>query len=196
MRGRFIIVEGVNGVGKTSTLNKALSTLNGDHFGYSKGFTNNFSWDRFINSRPHSFTYYLDLVYKTAAVIRPTLMQGRHIIQDRYVQTVDSFLPDCESAYNKAFRILFNPLFLEPDLYIHFYAEVDTIAARLRASATDDYRLDLAVNPDKIKERESRYKQIYDTLARPKHVLNTTEKPVEGCANELIDIIRRELKCL
>jgi len=196
MEGKFIVIEGVNGAGKTTTLNLALSLLECGSRVYSKGFTNSSSWDNFINSYPHSSTYYLDLALKTSNQIKPRLTEGKNVLQDRYVQTVDSFLPDSKWLHNQVLRELFDPFFLKPDLYVHFTASVDEVASRLSQTATDKYRLSLVDNPDKIKRREEEYKKIYNKLYCPKLIIDTTGRLPEDCAQELIQTIRRELKCV
>jgi thymidylate kinase len=198
MKGKFIVVEGVNGVGKTTTLMRAvydLSDVSAGSFQYSKGFTQDSNWDSFIHHHPHSFTYYLDLAMKTQTSIRHLLKNGQTIIQDRYVQTVDSYLPDCEWKHNILVRRLFDPLFLKPDLYIHVKADLETIVGRLKMSATDEYRLGLIDHPDRIVMREKKYMDIYDGLTCPKYIVDTTGRSVDDCASEVVEIMRRETRC-
>ena len=116
-KGKFIVVEGVNGAGKTTVLNQLLPDLSNEEYKYNKGFTLNSRWDRLINSHPHSFTYFLDIAWKTQKQIKPLLRNGKNVIQDRYIQSIDSYLPDCNRIYNQIFRGLMHPAFVRPDLY-------------------------------------------------------------------------------
>lgn len=196
MSGKLVVLEGVNGAGKTSILEAAIPELECAGFVYSKGFTNNTPWDSLINTHPHSLTYYVDLAYKTHRQIKPTLAKGKDVLQDRYVQTVDSFLPDSGWVHNQMIRRLFNPFFLVPDLYVHVTASVDEVVSRLAGDACDAYRLGLVQHPERIEQREVKYRELFDRLDCNKHVLDTTGRVAEDCAQELIHVIRRELKCL
>ncbi|MBN1156405.1 hypothetical protein JXA85_02230 [Candidatus Woesearchaeota archaeon] len=193
MTGKLIVIEGVNGAGKTHSIKHALPMLEG--IKYNKGFSSTGLWSHCIHEHPHSLTYYIDLVIRTRTQVIPSLHEGFDVLQDRYVQTVDSFLPDAEYLHNQVFRKLLNPLFLEPNLYIHFTAAAETVAARLTRDRRDEYRTDLASHPELIKRREEKYREIYENLACPKHVIDTTGRSSRECGDELVEIIKREIKC-
>ncbi|MFH1638352.1 MAG: hypothetical protein ABIB71_08055 [Candidatus Woesearchaeota archaeon] len=193
MQGRFIVVEGVDGSGKTTIIKQAISINNGKLL-YGQSFTYGSRWDSFIHAHPSSLFYYLDIAVKTATDIRPKLMEGSTIIQDRYVQSVDSFLPDCKWLHNKAIRKALNPLFLRPDLYIHLAAGLDEIIARL-SNDSSTYHETLISNPERIIGREKKYMEIFEGLDCHKQVINTGFREPKDCAEELIDAIRRYTGC-
>lgn len=195
MPGNFVVIEGVNGAGKTSTLQAVLGILGKANLSYSKGFSNGSSWDHLIHQHPHSILYYLDLACKTQKKIKPQLARGKVVLQDRYVQTVDSYLPDSEWLHNQVARKLLDHLFLRPDLYIHFTASVGEVVSRLSKSASDAYRLDGVRHPEKNEMREEKYRKIYDELTCPKQVIDTTGRETNDCAQELVKILREELPC-
>jgi thymidylate kinase len=194
MAGDLVVVEGVNGVGKTTLIRKILPALD-DEWVYCKGFTSDSAWDRFISGHPHSFTYYLDLALKTKNKIRPALEEGMHVIHDRYVQTVDSFLPDADFLHNRMLRQVMDSFFIIPRLYIYVTASVDEVVSRLSKNAPDAYRIGLVNHPELIEMRMERYDAIFDGLDCQKYRLETDHRSVDDCADELIGTIRRDIRC-
>ncbi|MGV8086153.1 MAG: hypothetical protein ACP5N1_00850 [Candidatus Woesearchaeota archaeon] len=195
MKGKLIVLEGVNGVGKTTTLKETMKLLDTDEVVYNKGFVKDTLWHYLINAYPHSFTYYLDLAVETYLKIKPLLASGKNVLQDRYFYTVDSYSPDCGWRHNEFFRKAFNSLFLKPDVYIHVTANLDLVTKRLSEFIEDEYRSSLVKHPERQVVREEKYMQIYNEITCPKYILNTTDKAPKDCANELIEILRREKIC-
>ena len=68
---------------------------------------------------------------KTRSRIAPLLTRGVSVLQDRYVQTVDAYVPDGDWAHNKALSRLMSPFFLKPDIYVNLTASVPVLAERL-----------------------------------------------------------------
>lgn len=196
MSGKFIVIEGVSGVGKTTILKEIAKLISSKTLTYNKGFDNKSLWARHIQKYPHSFTYYLDLAIKTQFIIKPALAKGKMVLQDRYIFSVDSFLPDSKYWYNKIFRKLFSLFFINPDLYICITASTETIISRLNKEKRDNYRLDLAKNPNKIRLRKKEYMRIYKSVKCRKHIIDTTKRTSKQCALELIKYIKSDLKCL
>jgi thymidylate kinase len=194
-KGKLVVFEGVSGVGKTTTLRETMMILETDNVVYNKGFVKDSVWHYLINTYPHSFTYYMDLIVQTGARIIPQLSRGQNVLQDRYYQTVDSFFPDCEWPHNEMFRKMFTPLFVKPDVYIHVKADLDVVTQRLSKFVEDEYRSSLVAHPERQVRREEKYMQIYDGMTCPKYILDTTGKKPQECADELIEILRRERIC-
>jgi len=194
MAGKFIVVEGPSASGKSSAIIEALKHLERNKFCYVKGFTKTSRWGELINAHPHSWLYCLDFALKTAMHIKPLLKRGINVLQDRYVQSVDTFPPDCYRMHNRIMRSMLNKYFIQPDLYIHITASLDTLVNRLRQGRRDEYHNKLAKDPEMTIERENNYMRIYALLQCPKYVINTTGRAAEESASELVEIIRRELK--
>lgn len=195
MDGKFIVVEGIDGAGKSTLIQTVLSMVSTKVL-HSRGFTHNSVWDKVIDSHPHSFLYYVNLAMKTAGVVKPALTQGEIVLQDRYVQTVDTFSPDCNWSHNKVIRKVFDPLFLNPDLYVQVTASLDEITRRLsQTNPQEGYHAFLLQHPEEIEQREENYKRILTKMNCPKYFINTTKRTPKDSALEFIDLVRRELQC-
>lgn len=181
---RLIVIEGLNGVGKTTTIDKALENYDAI---YNKGFTEGTVWSNYLKHHPTSLQYYMDLALKTTTI--KSKLEHSEVWQDRYIQSVDSFLPDAKYKHNLFFRNIFDPLFLEPDVYIYVTAKTETIVERLKKDNRDSYRIDLTEHIEKIETRKTEYDMIFEEMNCEKYILDTTEKTPEECANELIEVL-------
>jgi len=196
MRGRFIVCEGVDGSGKTSTIEKAIMLAQDNRIIMNKGFSRDNIWGSYINNHPRSWLYYLDMAYDTIKDIRPRLRKGHIILQDRYVQSIDTYVPDRYYFHNKVLRRILNPIYCKPYAYVMFTASLEEIVDRLlRAEElgkeiSDKYHQDLVKNPAKILVRNEQYDRIYASYQGNKHIIDTTGKTTDRCAEELVAIIR------
>ncbi len=196
MDSKFMVVEGIDGAGKSTLIQTVLSMISEARILHSRGFTQNSVWDSVIHNNPHSWLYYVDLAVKTTRIVKPALTRGEIVLQDRYVQTVDTFSPDCNWNHNKVIRKVLDPLFLNPDLYIQVTANLDEITRRLsQTNPQEGYHAFLIQHPEEIEQREENYRKILTQISCPKYVINTTKRTPEDSALEFIDLVRRELKC-
>lgn len=186
-RGTFIVIEGVDGVGKTTTIEHTIRALKDKETKYVRGFSQDSVWNRFVQNHPKSLFFYLDMVFKTMVIVRPSLKRGVLILQDRYVQTVDSYKPDADFLHNKIIRFVLSPLFLQPDLYINITADTEEVLARMkRDNPKEAYHQKLMKAPSEITRRKEEYGKIYNKLSCQKITIDTTNKSPEACAKELI----------
>ena len=192
-KGKFIIVEGIDGTGKTSTIKEVIK--NSKRFRYSKGFTFTSKWDNFVHARPNSMLYYTYLLTKTKYNIKPLLNKDLIVLQDRYIQSVDSFMPDCKRLHNRTIRKILSPLFLNPALYIYLTADIEVCINRLKREGNDkyheNYHLELINNVKKLTNRKKEYDKIFDSLQYPKVVIDTTNKNIGDCAQLIIKSIKK-----
>lgn len=186
-RGCFIVAEGVDGTGKTTAL-RTVAALVAGRVVYRAGFSRDSRWRRFINRHPSSVWYYLDFVLQTRR-IRHLVRNGYIVLQDRYVQSVDSFLPDARYKINRVIRWLIRPFLLKPDLYLWFTAEPSTIQKRLAEKcrvAPDSYDALLAADIVKIRGRAEEYQRIFEDTAAAKLVVDTTSVDPRSVASIIV----------
>ena len=191
MRGKFIVFEGVDGVGKSTLIEKVKqefpNTLK------IRGFNHDSTWNKFINSNPSSVFYYFNFALQTEQ-IRSAIRKGKTVLQDRYVQTVDTYAPDNARLHNKLTRKLFSPLFLEPDFYVYVSANIESIIDRLRGD-DQEFHQKLIQNPNRILERQEAYQEIYNNITSPKYQIDTTNRFPKDTGLELITTLRRQKIC-
>src|SRR3989344_765422 len=196
MEGKFIVVEGIDGAGKSTLIQTVLAIAGDAKVLHSRGFTHNSIWDETIHSNPHSWLYYVDLAVKTVRMVKPALTRREIVLQDRYVQTVDTFSPDCNWRHNQIIRKVLGPLFLKPDLYVQVTATREEITRRLSQSAPQEgYHAFLLQHPEEIEQRENNYRKLLTQMSCPKYVIDTTKRTAEDSGLEFIDLVRRELQC-
>lgn len=186
-RGYFIVAEGVDGTGKTTALRQVARFLTGSVI-YRAGFPRDSRWRRFINRHPSSFAYYLDFVVQTWQIKR-LVSCGKIVMQDRYIQSVDSFLPDAHYKFNRVVRWLVRPFLLKPDLYLWFTADPAIIQKRLAEkcrSAADSYDVLLASDIAKISARDREYRSIFNTSTGPKLLVDTSLVDPQAVAMAII----------
>lgn len=184
-KGLFIVFEGIDGSGK-STLIKALNrrlVAEGREvvIGQSFVFPRFFNW--WLHKYPSSLKYYLGLAFKTKLQIDRQLKENKIVLQDRYVQSVDSFLPDCRWRRNVVFRKLLSRFFLIPDLYVWCTAEMEDILKRLKNSGVnlkteehEEYHQHLLANIELLSKRDQEYATIFKKLPSVNEEMNKVKK--------------------
>jgi len=181
----FIVCEGLDGAGKTTAIQHAMKNLDG--VVYNKGL--NGTWLGKLGKRiPITLLFLVDLVYQTYFAIKPSLKQGKTVIQDRYDLSVLSH-PDTDKWYNRLCAALLRPFLLKPDVLVYFTVSQDERIKRLRKGPYNFYHRLLVENPDLISEREKQYQKLYDCFDGPKLTIDTTGKTIEQSVNELYPAI-------
>ena len=209
MRGKFITLEGVDGAGKSSVLEDILAnytdtnhdanidTTSDTKIIYHKGFNKTSVIGKYINTHPSSILYYLDLAYKSQTYIRSKLKSGYIILQDRYVQSVDSFLPDANYIYNQKFRDLISRFFIKSDLYVYVTVSEEECIKRLKQVNINSldladirYHETLMSDINRMRNRKKMYDNIYDRHEGYKIIIDTTGKSAKESAQILLNKLK------
>jgi len=191
MKGKFIVVEGIEGGGKTTSIRKAMEMAGNQNLVYSSGFPVDSKWDRFVHSHPDSTLYYLYFAMSGIG-IKSSLANDQTVIQDKYVQAVDSFLPDCRWVRNKIARAVFSPFLINPDLYIHFTLTQEESLRRIGLKTGEEHRgyyQHLLKHPEEIAERQKEYNRVFEALKCPKVEIDVTSLSVEESSRRLLEEI-------
>lgn len=191
MRGKLIVIEGIDGSGKSTIIAEAVKQSSKWH--HKRGFTHNSPWDSFIHAHPQSILYYLDMAWKTQRILLPLLKRGEIVLQDRYVQTIDSYLPDATYGHNAIMRRILEPSFIRPDAYVFCDVPASTAIRRLKGKP-EEYHDRIAAHPELLEQRREEYQKIYNAIQCKKTVLDTT-RPLQHSVRKLTDIVLEVTAC-
>lgn len=194
MKGLFIVCEGLDGAGKTTTIREAMKKLD-NGFVYSKGLKSDTIMGKIAPKIPSTFTFLLELIYNTHKKIKPALIGKKIILQDRYSLSVLSFVPNVSLFHNRLLIKALQRFLLEPDLLVYFQVEKNERIRRLKGTDSNKHHLSLINNPSLIDLREKAYYQLYESFKGNKHKIDTTGRSKSDVADEFISKIE-ELKRL
>jgi len=187
MKGKFIVCEGLDGAGKTTTIKKAMKKLNKNYV-YNKGLKSNTLMGKLAPKIPSTFTFLLELLNNTIRKIKPALKSNKIVLQDRYDLSVLSCVPYVDKFYNKLFINFFKRFLLKPDILIYFTVSENERIKRLKQNK-NKYHAKLIKNPKLIKLREKRYSEFYKNFKGAKYKIDTTKKDVKEAANEFVCLV-------
>jgi len=198
-QNRLILCEGMDAVGKTSTITKAITLLNQDyqnhatheHYSYSKGLRSKGIIGAINHMTPSTLTLLLELYVHDKQIIRPLSESGESIIMDRGYGTIITYHTPtliqeyCKKIYDKIYTLLTQPVVL-----VYFETSLEERMKRLYAR--NDFNDRIFKDPTSIIiEREQRMRQWYESFSGKKQCINTTEKSVEESALQLYELIRK-----
>jgi thymidylate kinase len=135
--GRFIVVEGNNGVGKSAVVRFLTERLSAATFHFTEAFRRfrlEAGMDREMGALPR-FTYYLSATIELSSLVREEL-EWRDVVCDRYLPAPLSILVADEAmTYDEALGLTgpFEPHLVRPDAILLLTADHPAAAARLRA---------------------------------------------------------------
>lgn len=176
---KLIVCEGLDGSGKTTTINEAMKRL--DCCVYNKGLCSDTWSGRISRIFPCTLTLMLDLIYQTYFIILPNLLRGRTVFQDRYSISVLSH-PAMQKWWNKLLAALLLPLLVKPAVLIYFTVSKKERIRRLKSLPYNKYHEELIKNPAIITEREKRFKEFYEKFDGKKIKIDTTKINANRCA--------------
>ena len=182
-KGYFIVCEGLDAAGKTTTIKHALEEFQNSSMKYNKGLKSATILGKISSLIPSTVTLLMELIYQDLKIIRPALKQGQTIIQDRWYYSVLSYYSKKEEFLEK----LFVPFLSKPDALIYFSVSLDERIKRLRMR--DDHK-GILEYPEKIQARERRLLEFYTNFKGPKMIIDTTHRTEAESAHTLCALIQ------
>ncbi|MBU1179610.1 hypothetical protein KJ885_01565 [Patescibacteria group bacterium] len=160
-KGRFILVAGLDGAGKTTAMKGALPELQKNcDIVYLKGIGSDNLLGRLAKRFGISFLFLAELLYMTYFPLRKALKQGKVVLMDKYFFFTASHIPDVDTRFNRFLLRICGPLMTKPDTVVYFLLERNERIKRLKAGPYSKYHQRLIDNPDWILEREIAYTAI------------------------------------
>ncbi|MFB5760583.1 dTMP kinase [Paenibacillus medicaginis] len=192
MNGKLLAVEGISGAGKTTLAHKLVDILtsNGLKAVYNHGafsFTDvGRTFKNYTRTTPELFSssYYIaDLVQNTLLNIKPLLQDGYIIVQDRYYDSIISYVLAGGIYTDQKIDIqpivdlyLELDLLIEPDLFVWCHAPQQTIINRLSHSDSSELQHHRYINhPDFILLVQQQFQRLFEKKANTTVVLDTQD---------------------
>jgi len=192
-KGLFIVCEGLDGAGKTTTIKEFLKRHNADSdYVYSKGLKSKTFMGRITARKPSTITFLLELAYVTYAIVKPSLRKHKNVIQDRYDLSVLSYNASARTLQEKVVAFLVKPFLRKPDLLVYFQVDLEERIRRLKMEAGNKYHALLIKNPDLIRCREKNYSGLIKTYDCKKAIINTTNKSIDAVVGEFESALARQ----
>jgi thymidylate kinase len=190
MNGKFIVCEGLDRAGKTTSIREAMKYLEQDYAVlYSKGLKSDTPAGKISKIMPCTFTLLSEIFYLDKTFVRKNLDNGYLILQDRWYYSVM-----CHNEANQKDKFLesiFVPHLVQPDYFVYFTVSLEERIARLKATENGN---ELIYRQEMIISRDNRYREFYDSFPMHKAIIDTTGKSVEQSGFELYNSINTYLK--
>ncbi len=161
-RGKFILVEGIDGAGKTTALKDILQYF-AEHFDavYLKGVAGNGFFGRLAKKFLAGWAFALELLHTTYFCLMPALQNGKLVLMDKYFFFVASHVPESERILDRLAFGCIAPFVIRPDLVIYFQCSPEERIRRLRNMPYSAAHQRIINNPSWIMEREKAYLQKF-----------------------------------
>lgn len=189
-KGCFIVCEGLDCSGKTTSIKHALEYFKEVPIVYSKGLKTNIIAGRFSRLFPSTLSLLTELLYLDKSFVKPNLNQGKNIIQDRWYYSVFSY--NSENPVDNFLEKAIASNLSKPDLLVYFSASPYERIRRLEMKKKDHEAL--LKNPKLIDQRENRGISYYNNFQGKKAILDTTNTTEEESGYKLYKIINSFLK--
>lgn len=178
----FVVIEGMDGVGKTTITKLIAEQLNGTNYKTPPSELNSIR-DNIDNSNKHTkFFYYLSTTYYASDNIRSIIKSGKSVVCDRYYQTTFS-------AYDDEVVNLVNSEQIIDKLYKPDFCFLLTISEkeRLKRLKKRDYlsKDDIESIDNKVLREEQMFK--YHQMGMIK--IDTTKKTEGDIVNKIFRIM-------
>ena len=153
-KGKFIVIEGANGVGKTSFIEALKKEIDeNDNVVFTKEITNSsigkFSYEVMEQIGPKAFACLMaaDRYEHLEKVIIPSLKDGKKVICDRYF--LSSLTYQCMDGLSQEFIRDLNQEIIIPDLTVVLRATKETLINRKKKRAKKLDRFEIEKNTEK-----------------------------------------------
>ena len=184
--GKFILVEGLDGSGKTTAVRRIADELG---LVYLKGLgRNDFFW-KIVKRYAKTFLFLLEVLVITYFPLRRILQSGRNALVDKYFFAAASHIPDVETHLNRLLIRLSEKFILRPDLVVYFSVSPEERIRRLKNGPYNKFHEMLINDPVWMVEREKAYADIIRSLGLNPIVLDTTNLTRSETAETLRKII-------
>lgn len=196
--GKMILFAGLDGAGKTTVSREVIKSMASNYnIFYCKGVGSDTFFGRLARRFAKTPLFLCELIWITHFSIKPALIKGRNVLQDKYFFFVASHIPDVEKKLNKLLIRLSGPLLIEPDLIIYFQVSLEERIKRLIPSIQENrFHKMLVDNPELIVQREKKYMERLRPYKDKVIFLDTTGKSikevVEITKEKIISFLRKE----
>ena len=184
--GKFILVEGLDGSGKTTAVRRIADELG---LVYLKGLGRNDFFGKIVKRYAKTFLFLLEVLVITYFPLRRILQSGRNALVDKYFFAAASHIPDVETHLNRLLIRLSEKFILRPDLVVYFSVSPEDRIRRLKNGPYNKFHEMLINDPVWMVEREKAYADIIRSLGLNPIVLDTTNLTRSETAETLRKII-------
>ncbi len=176
MRGYFIVCEGLDAAGKTTTIQKSIKYLEEGGFPivYNKGLKSNNIFGKFSRHFPSTLSLLIETIYSDLSFVKKNIIKGKIIIQDRWFYSIFAHNP--KNKKDKFLEKIFTPFLSKPDLFIYFSVSLEERIKRLEKTKENQDHRYLLENPSVIDEREKRFLYYFNESDAKKVLIDTTNK--------------------
>lgn len=170
MHSKFIVLEGIDGSGKSSAVLRLVEYLNKNHcptlhtYEPYGSFITSTIYDVLYNRIPQPDPRVMATLFTAARmhhidrVIRPALSQGLNVVCDRYIFSTFAYntSPETSKDYVENIHVEF---YLPPDHIFYLYC--DAYTALERKKATKDKKSIFDTDLDKLKDVYNEYQTLF-----------------------------------
>ena len=129
-------------------------------------------------------------MYISNFIIKPAIKKGKIFIKDRYIQSIETYIPENNKLYNKIIIRLIKPILLKPDLLVYVNVSEDERIKRLKKSLDNKYHRELIENPELIRIRDECYNELFKKSIEKKISIDTSHGKARNYAERVNKIIK------